>query len=233
MNPEVMMDLDTAVNEVATELFGLDLSYVPEYDTYRVITKALNRALRAMALEKEWSYYSTVTSLGPAVAGERVLRFRNTERPRIINDDAVRLVDTDGRPVVWAYFLPRDALHKYYNKVGLWCSVTGQDLTFSRPFSDVEDGLDVQLPVMREPLMFRLPPRLRSSTTPAPTCRTQCRLQPVDFPYPDVVSHACVASTTRRPTRCCSLVCPRSRRSTRTSCTRSSNATTATPRRRR
>jgi len=101
-------------------------------------------------------------------------------RPRIINDDAVRLADAKtGRPVEWAYFLPRDALHKYANHDVLRCAVTQQELIFSRPFRDWEEGLDILIPVMREPRMLRLPPV--GEEVPE-----DILLQQVDFSYPDL-----------------------------------------------
>ena len=70
-NPEVQQTLDEAVAEVLGLLTGLDLSYAPELDRYRAITRQLNRALRTNALEQEWSYYSFTLSLGQASEGER------------------------------------------------------------------------------------------------------------------------------------------------------------------
>ena len=158
INPELNFTLDDGVQEVLGLLSGLDLTYLPEQDRYRAITRALNRALRSNALEHEWSYYSGTYSLGPAVEGEAAMHLGNTLRPRIVGDDAVRLVDEFDVVRQWAYFLPRDALHKYAGRVeGLWCSITRTSLLFSRAFYPGEAGLDVQIPVMREPTMFRLP----------------------------------------------------------------------------
>lgn len=179
-NPEVQQTLDDAVSEVLGLLTGLDLTYEPEFDRYRAITRALNRALRANALEAEWSYYASTLNMGPAVAGTKEVLLSTTQRPRIINDDAVRLVDADGHPQIWAYFLPRDALHKYASSSGLWVSVTQLSLLFSRKFHDWEGQLEVVVPVMREPVMFRLP------TTGRPVTNA-IRKQLIDFPYPDVV----------------------------------------------
>jgi hypothetical protein len=123
-------------------------------------------------------------SAGQAQAAASQVWLSPTVRPRIINDDAVRLVDDKGRVVRWAYFLPRDALHKYqdrnWEEGRLWVSVTKQTLDFSRPFHASEDGLDIQVPVMREPKMFRLP---GTGTAVAPAIRKQL----IDFDYPDVV----------------------------------------------
>ena len=179
-NPEVQQTLDDAVAEVLGLLTGLDLTYEPEFDRYRAITRALNRALRANALENEWSCYASTLNLGSPTAGSKELLLTNVQRPRIINDDAVRLVDSDGHPIVWAYFLPRDALHKYASSSGLWVSVTQLSLLFSRPFHSWEAELEVVIPIMREPVMFRLPATGRPVST-------AIRKQLIDFPYPDVV----------------------------------------------
>ena len=179
-NPEVRMDLDEAVAEVLNMLTGLDLTYDPELDRYRSITRALNRALRANALDAEWSWYASTQSIGTTSCGEAILPLPSSLRPRIINDDAVRLIDCDGHVCRWAYFLPRDALHKYAGKIGLWCSAERQALVFNRPFIEGEQDLDVQVPVMREPIMFRLP----GIGTEVPD---HIREQPIDFAYPDVV----------------------------------------------
>ena len=186
-NPETLLTLDEAVDEVLGALTGLELRYEPELDRYRAITRALNKALRYNALEQEWGYYSAVASLGPAGVGEQELYLAPSQRVRIINDDAVRLVNDEGHPVVWAYFLPRDALHKYANLRGLWCSVTRSTITFSRPFALDEDGLDVQVPVMREPTMFRLPEQPTDPAQPLVTVPAEIREQPIDFVYPDLI----------------------------------------------
>ena len=104
-------------------------------------------------------------------------------RPRIINDDAVQLVDPETGVVRrWAYWLPRDAIHKYRHRDGLWASHVRNDLFFSRPLTAGEAGLDVYVPVMREPTMFRLRPLEPDGTVPI-TVREQL----VDFDYPDLV----------------------------------------------
>lgn len=186
-NPETTLTLDEAVGEVLGLLTGLDLTYEPESDRYSAITRQLNRALRSNALEKEWSYYSDVQNVGAAVAGEQEVALLSTVRPRIINDDSVRLVNDDGKIMRWAYFLPRDALHKYAYQRGLWCSVTRQTLVFSRPFNVAEDGLNIQVPVMREPTMFRLPPQPEDPNVPGVTVPAEIREQEIDFWYPDVI----------------------------------------------
>lgn len=187
MNPDVTMTLDEAVEEVLSLLTGLDLSYDPRMDRYAAITRQLNRALRTNALEHEWSYYSDTKSIGTAAFGEREFLLPSNLRPRIINDDAVRLCDADGNAVYWAYFLPRDALHKYPARGGLWCSVTRNSLRFNRAFNQLEAGLDIQVPVMREPRMFRLPEQPEDPNLPLVEVPDAIRSQPIDFVYPDVV----------------------------------------------
>lgn len=179
MNVETRLTLDDAVAEVLGLLTGLDLTYEAEFDRYRAITRQLNRALRANALEQEWGYYATELNIGNVSEGERELLLPSNSRPRIINDDAVRLKFED-RTVKWAYFLPRESLSKYEGRPGLWCSVVRQSIEFSRPFSHEENGLTAHLPVMREPRMFRLPP------TGAEVAKS-IRNQFVDFDYPDIV----------------------------------------------
>lgn len=185
-NPELRMDLDECVNEVLGLLTGIDLHYDAKHDRYRAITRQLNRALRAIALEREWSYYSDVEEVGIAHAGVQDLHLRATVRPRIIGDDAVRLCDRNGRPVVWAYFLPRDAIEKYPNRRGLWVSMTRQTLHFSRAFHTSEEGLRILVPVMREPRMFRLPPQPENDTDELVEVPLEIRQQPLDFEFPDL-----------------------------------------------
>lgn len=181
-DPETQLTLEDAVVEVLGLLTGLDLRYDSELDRYRAITRQINRATRANALEREWSYYSDLLNIGVSVEGQRELLLGDSVRPRIIGDDSVRLCDaTSGKPVFWAYFLPRDALHKYAARRDLKCSVTRNSLLFSRPFASWESGYNVMLPVMREPVMFRLP------TDPEDEVDEETLEQLVDFPYPDVV----------------------------------------------
>ena len=186
-NPEVLTTLDDAVMEVLGMLTGLNLTYEPELDRYAAITRQLNRALRANALEAEWSYYNSTEPVGVAAEGENEVWMTITRRPRIINDDAVRLVDDKGVVRRWAYFLPRDAIHKYQHRRGLWVSSVRQTLIFSRPFTNAEDGLEIQLPVMREPIMFRLPKQSEDPEDPLVSVPQEIRDQPVDFAYPDVI----------------------------------------------
>lgn len=186
-NPDVAMTLDQCVEEVLGMLTGLDLTYEPEQDRYRAVTRQINRALRANALEREWSYYSTTEEVGTARYGERDVILRATVRPRIIGDDSVRLCDANGMPRVWAYFLPRDAIEKYPSRRGLWVSVTRQSLHFSRPFMQHEDGLRIFVPVMREPKQFVLPPHPEDPDAPLTEVPAAIREQLLDFDYPDLV----------------------------------------------
>ena len=186
-NPDVVMTLDECVDEVLGMITGLDLSYVPEHDRYRSVTRAINRALRSNAMEREWSYYSSTEEVGTARQGVQDVELRSSLRPRIIGDDAVRLVGRDGKTRVWAYFLPRDAIEKYPSRRGLWVASSRQSLHFSRPFTMAEDGLRILLPVMREPKMFRLPPHPEDDETPVSTVPQEVRDQLLDFEYPDLV----------------------------------------------
>ena len=187
MNPNVAMTLDEAVDEVLGLLTGLDLTYAPEYDRYRSVTRQLNRALRANALEREWSYYSDLEHVGVATYGQQDVALRASVRPRIIGDDSVRLCTSDNTPMKWAYFLPRDAIEKYPSRRGLWVSITRQSLHVSRPFNSVEDGLNILVPVMREPKMFELPPHPKTDAEEVPAVPDTTRQQLLDFDYPDLI----------------------------------------------
>lgn len=186
-NPDVAMTLDECVNEVLGLLTGMELRYEPELDRYRAVTRQLNRALRANALEREWSYYASTEEIGTVHAGVQDVHLRASLRPRIIGDDSVRLCDQDGRPLVWAYFLPRDAIEKYPSRRGLWVSVTKQSLHFSRPFHAAEEGLRILLPVMREPRMFRLPEQPENAEDDLVEVPDSVRNQELDFEFPDAV----------------------------------------------
>ena len=179
-NSDVSLTLQEAVAEVLQSLTGMDLEYAPELDRFQAITRTLNRALRAVALEHEWAFYASVEEAGNAVAGTSEVELNSKLRPRIVNDDAVRLVDSEGRVVRWAYFLPRDALHKYGSWTDLRVAVTRTTLTFSRPFTTGEAGLRIQVPVMREPKMFEVPEG--NGEIPERVLN-----QPIDFDYPDLV----------------------------------------------
>lgn len=187
MNPDVQMTLEEGVSEVLSILTGLDLNYDPVQDRFRTIVRSLNRAVRANALEHEWSYYSSVEDVGYAMRGEKDVPLRSNVRPRIINDDAVRLVNKKGSPMVWAYFLPRDALHKYIRRDGLWCAATRSVLTFSRPFFQREEGLMIQVPVMREPKLLELPPLPLDPMEPILPVPRPMLEQLIDFDNPDLI----------------------------------------------
>lgn len=182
MSTEVQMTLDDAVADVLGLLTGLDITYEPEYDRYRAVTRQLNRALRGNALEQDWSYYSTTEDLGAVVEGQQEYEIDEQHRVRLLDDDAVRLVNEDGRPVRWAYVLPRDSLHKYANRRGLWCSIIRKTVRLSRPINaaEAELGLHLVVPVMREPNIFRLPPA-------GEEVDESIREQLIDFDFPDVV----------------------------------------------
>lgn len=184
-NIDTSMTLDDAVMEVLQLLTGLDLQYDPQQDRYNSIVRCINRALRSVALEHEWSWFSDVASIGPAVAGQQEVVLPSRWRARIINDDSVRLCDQDGNAVVWAYWLPRDALHKNIGRRGLWCSLVRQTVAFSRQFNDFEDGLDIRVPIMREPKMHVLPKQPETGDLVA--IDPDLLLEEIDFPYPDLV----------------------------------------------
>lgn len=189
-NPELSMTLDDAVAEVNAILYGLDLKLDPREDSYQVITRMLNRALREVALLQDWAYYADVEDAGIAREGDEAVDLRATLRPRIQTDDAVRLVDDEGRPLLWAYFLPRESLSKYRYQTELRCAVTRSTIQFSRPFRKQDDGLHIHVPVQREPRMFRLPELDESALDPddvIPQVPDSVRNQQVDFDYPDLV----------------------------------------------
>lgn len=190
-NTETQMTLEDAVQEVLSHLTGLDLVYDPTLDRFRTITRQLNRALRANALEKEWSYYHSLLTLGTPVENANHMYFPDDQsRARIINDDAIRFVDDDNYIQQWAYFLPRDALHKYQNRAGLWCSYSPGSppiIRFSRPFDTYDITLEARCPVQREPEMFRLPATPEDPNTPTEAVDPLVLAQLVDFEYPDVI----------------------------------------------
>lgn len=189
IHPEMVFTLDDAVKEVLGNLTGLDLTYDPRFDRYLAVTRQLNRALRSNALEHEWSYYASERDVGTAAEGQRMVTLPPDLRPRAVGDDAVRLVNAEGQVATWAYVLPRDALSKYIGrKQGLWCSFTRNQIFFSRPLYDWEGGLHIIAPVMREPVMFRLPEQPEDPAEPLVDVPQAIRDQPVDFSYPDVIT---------------------------------------------
>jgi hypothetical protein len=126
-------------------------------------------------------------SLGPAVEGVSEVLMPSTLRPRIINDDAVRLVDEDGNIRMWAHYLPRDAIYTQPARSGLRVSMIRNTLIFSRPFRAAEDGLEIMVPAMREPEMFRLPVTPEDPNDPLLEVGPEIRAQLIDFAYPDLV----------------------------------------------
>lgn len=183
-NRDVLLTLDDAVAEVLSHLTGLDLTYDPQLERYRTITRKLNRALRDIALERDWSCYCRTTILGGGgqglcKAGDISYPLPYGLRPRITGDDAVRFKDPYGSIMRWAYILPRDALHKYRNMEGLWVAVEGSTIHFNRPLTEMEAGLQMELATVREPKMFRIPEA--GELVPS-----RIRNQPVDFDYPDL-----------------------------------------------
>jgi len=188
MNPEIVMTLEDAVGEVLGQLTGTELTYRPELERFRAVTRALNKATRLNALEKEWSFYTGDHIVGTTSCGDRMLHLTALVRPRQIGDDAARLVNCDDRTVAWAYYLPRDALAKYEWRAGLWCSVVRNQLHFSRPISGAEDGLDVHINGMREPVMIRLPEQPTDPGQPLVEVPQEILDQEIDFAYPDVIT---------------------------------------------
>ncbi len=185
INPDVTMTLEEAVQDVLSILTGQELQYDPSMDRFRTITKHLNRACRSMALENEWSFYNTVERIDlTGLTDTQTFTINTDYRFRIISDDAVRILNSDDQPVAWAYYIPRDALHKYRNRGGLWASVTRNVLTLSRPLSAVTgqlDGMKLELPLQREPVPFRLPEDPTEEPDPLVLA------QELDFEFPDVV----------------------------------------------
>ena len=183
INPDVTMTLEEAVRDVLSILTGQELDYDPNMDRFRAVTKHLNRALRSMALESEWSYYHMLVRIPLTVqmVGTSTFTITTNYRFRVISDDAMRILNVDDDPVAWAYFLPRDALHKYRLRGGLWCSVTRNVLTLSRPLPDAAAGMTMEIPVQREPIPFRLP------ADPTVAADPLVLAQALDFDFPDVV----------------------------------------------
>lgn len=151
------MTLDEAVGEVLNYLTGSDLHYIAELDRYRAIARTLNRALRLVAAEQEWGCYAAVEDMGQVTLGQTEIVHRRSRRPRIILDDSMRLVDAENNIHEWAYILPRESLHKYQGRTGLWVASTENKLEFSRPIQSKEVGLRALVPVMREPRQLLIP----------------------------------------------------------------------------
>jgi hypothetical protein len=110
-----------------------------------------------------------------------------SKRVRQTSDDAVRMVDSEGEPLAWAYFIPRDALHKQRHQPGWWVSVVRNTLQFSAPLPYVEDQYWIKVPVMREPYRFVIPASPADSGDPLPEFDPDERAKAVDFHYPDII----------------------------------------------
>lgn len=198
INPQVRMTLTEAVGEVLMILTGQTLDYDSQYDRFRAVTSSINRALRSNAMEQEWGYYSERLVIGEVRDGAQIYMIDADYRFRVNGDDAVRLVTAEGVPLMWAYFLPRDSLHKYRNRDGLWCSVVRNQLMFSKPLEATTPPLSIEIPVMREPNMFRLPDApydLRTVEDPDdPLITVEEVIYPsvlnelVDFSFPDLIT---------------------------------------------
>ena len=179
-NIDVQMTLKDGVQEIITLMTGLDLEFDPAQDRFHVLVRCINKAMRSVALEHEWSYYSSQEELGVTTFGQIEVELNSRQRLRLINDDALRLNDSDGKTWRWVYILPRDALHKYQSRRGLWCAATRSTLVFSRPIQQAEAGLHILAPVMREPKMFAIP---ESGEEVSSATLNQL----IDFDYPDLV----------------------------------------------
>lgn len=153
----ITMSLREAVNEVHNILTGLDLVYEDRFDIFHATVRQLNRSLRTVALEDEWAWYTEDVDGGTTTVGQTTVELDAAYRPRITQDDAVRLVNSDGLVVRWAYYLPRESLGKYLYRPELRVASTRNQLLFNRPLQQAEAGLGVVIPAMREPRQTRLP----------------------------------------------------------------------------
>lgn len=190
IDPELVYTLDDAVKEVLGNLTGQDLTYDPRFDRYQAVTRQLNRALRSNALEHEWSYYHYMWRSAQVIEGQRKVVLPPGLRPRVKGDDAVRVAldDEQETEVLWAYVLPRDALSKYADRPGLWCSITRNEILFNRPLYPGDITCFIRVPVMREPTMFRLPMQPEDPDAELVEVPQVIRDQPIDFAYPDVIT---------------------------------------------
>ena len=68
-NTDVQMTLEDSVAEVVSLLTGVDLTFRPNEDSFHVMTRCLNRAMRSVALEHEWSYFASEENVGIASTG--------------------------------------------------------------------------------------------------------------------------------------------------------------------
>lgn len=179
------MTLEEAVSEVHNILTGLDLTYDDRYDIFHATVRQLNRSLRAVALLEDWGWYVEELDLGLTTQGMTSVEVDRRYRPRVGQDDAVRLIDPNSGLVrYWAYYLPRDSINKYAARRELRVAFTKNTLTFSRPLQGFESGLSLRVTCMREPRQTRIPPAGEELTTVELTT-------PIDFSSPDlVVAHA-------------------------------------------
>lgn len=178
------MSLTEAVAEVQHILTGLNLSYDDRYDIFHATVRQLNRSLRHVSLEDEWGWYVEEVNAGLSVEDQTTIELDSTYRARILEGDAVRLVNDDGLPVIWAYYLPRDSLSRHTYRPELRVSVTRNEISFNRPLLASEAGYTIMVPAMREPAQTNIP----SSGEKLTTAQLNRAL---DTEYPDmVVAHA-------------------------------------------
>lgn len=190
----VTMSLRDAVAEVHNILTGLDLEYDGRYDIFHAGVRQLNRSLRSVAMLEDWGWYAEDVQAGQTTLDQVTIELDDIYRPRVGQDDAVRLVDPDSGLVrYWAYYLPRDSVSKYLYRPELRASFTRNTLTFSRPLQAFEAGLNIVVPVMREPRQTRVPDA-GQTLTDAELNRA------IDFEFPDlVVAHAAWQTSQSNP----------------------------------
>ena len=180
----VQLSLQESVNEIHNILTGLDLTYEDRYDIFHATVRQVNRSLRQVALEDEWAWYVEEVDAGTTTVDMTEVELNSAYRPRVQQDDAVRLVNANGITVSWAYYLPRDSLNKQMHRPELRVAFTKNVIKFSRPLQLFESGLSIIVPAMREPKQTRLP-EAGARLTPAELSRA------IDAEYPDlIVAHA-------------------------------------------
>lgn len=180
----VQLSLREAVNEVHNILTGLDLEYEDRMDIFHATVRQINRSLRQVALEDEWAWYVEEVDAGTTTEGMTQVELSSSYRPRVQQDDAVRLTNSEGITVEWAYYLPRDSLSKYLYRRELRVAFTKNVILFSRPLQKFESGLSVIVPAMREPKQTKIPDAGQQLSA-ADLVRA------IDAEYPDmIVAHA-------------------------------------------
>lgn len=180
----VQLGLSEAVNEIHNILTGLDLQYEDRMDVFHATVRQVNRSLRQVALEDEWAWYVEEVDAGTSAEGMTEVELHSSYRPRVQQDDSVRLVNSDGITLYWAYYLPRDSLNKQMYRPELRVAFTKNVITFSRPLQRFESGLSIIVPAMREPKQTRIPESGQRLST-ADLARA------IDAEYPDlIVAHA-------------------------------------------